>query len=215
MLKRTTIFRISPDSALNLVPMSYQEISREIEEYINNIFESHPNKNLVYHNITHTRNVVIRTIEIASYYKLDEESLFILKAAAWFHDTGYIFRGPNNHEQESVNIMMVFLHKYDLSPRIIDQVEQIIMATKLPTSPVSLSEMIICDADTFHFGTIEFKRTDELVKKEIELRTGLILIDWVKHTIAMLQNHRFYTSYCAERLEKGKMQNIAWLLSLL
>jgi predicted metal-dependent HD superfamily phosphohydrolase len=195
--------------------MSYQDISRDIEDYINNIFESHLNKNLIYHNVTHTREVVMHAVEISVYYKLSEESLFALNAAAWFHDTGYIFTGPENHEEESVNIMKTFLNKYNLPSAVINKIEQLIMATKEPTSPVSLGEMIICDADTYHFGTIEFKQTDELVKKEIELRTGLILLDWVKHTIAMLQTHKFYTSYCADRLEKGKMQNIAWLQSLL
>jgi len=195
--------------------MSYLEINRDIEDYINNIFESHLNKNLIYHNVIHTREVVQHAIEIAVFYKLSEESLFALRTAAWFHDTGYLFKGPDDHEQESVNIMKTFLHKYNLPSALINKVEQLIMATKEPTSPVSLAEMIICDADTYHFGTIEFKQTDELVKKEIELRTGLILLDWVKHTIAMLKAHKFYTSYCVERLEEGKMQNIAWLQSLL
>jgi hypothetical protein len=45
------------------------------------------------------------------------------------------------------------------------------MATKRGSGPVSVAEKIICDADTYHFETFEFKRTDWLIKKEIELMT--------------------------------------------
>jgi len=77
------------------------------------------------------------------------------------------------------------------------------------------SEKILCDADTYHFGSPEFRQTDLLVKKEIELLTGSKTVEWTKHTITMLEKHQFYTGYCKERLEAGKAENLAWLRSLL
>lgn len=195
--------------------MSYQDVSRAVEDYVITIFEDHPNENFFYHNLEHTRKVAQRAVEIALFYKMNDEPLFVVTTAAWFHDTGYLFVGPIDHEQESVRIMTEFILHYDLSPMLIEKVRQTIMATKKLAVPGSLSQMILCDADTYHFGTAEFKRTDELVKKEIELMIGSMPPGWIDRTITMLENHRYYTSYCIERLEQGKAKNIGWLRSLL
>ena len=196
--------------------MSYQVIGSTIEKHVIDLFHDNPNSKLTYHNLEHTRSVVQRTEEIASFYKqVDEETLFICKAAAWFHDTGYLFTGRVNHETESVQIMTRFLLAHDYSPALAEKIMNTIMATKPLAVPASLPEKILCDADTYHFGTAEFRTTNELVKKEIELTTGSAPTDWIQHTITMLKNHRFYTSYCIEGLEPGKKRNIAWLESLL
>jgi HD superfamily phosphodiesterase len=52
---------------------------------------------LLYHNIEHTEFVVQKTYEIASNYSFDEKEIFILSAAAWFHDTGQLFGEPKQH----------------------------------------------------------------------------------------------------------------------
>jgi predicted metal-dependent HD superfamily phosphohydrolase len=196
--------------------MSYQVIGSEIEKHVISLFQNNPNGKLIYHNLEHTRRVVQRTEEIASFYKqIDEETLFICRAAAWFHDTGYLFGGAANHEQESVHLMTRFFLAHDYSPAFAEKIMHTIMATKPLAVPFSPPEKILCDADTYHFGTAEFKITDQLVKREIELTTGSAPTDWTQHTIAMLKNHRFYTSYCIDRLESGKRRNIAWLESLL
>lgn len=209
------IFRISPDSSCNIASMSYKEASRAVEDHITTIFKLHPNEKLVYHNIDHTRKVVQHVNEIALFFKLNDEQLFIVEASAWFHDIGYLFTGPKEHELESVHTMKRFIPGIISTPALAEKIEQCIMATKRASDPVSVSEKIICDADTYHFGTFEFKRTDSLIKKEIELMTGSVPAEWISHSIKMLKNHRFYTSYCQERLETGKMENIAWLQSLL
>ena len=89
------------------------------------------------------------------------------------------------------------------------------MATQRLIKPATISEMIIWDADTYHFGTPEFKQTDAQIKKEIELLTGSVQTSWVSKSIRMLRNHQFYTSYCKQQLEAGKQENIDWLQSLL
>jgi HD superfamily phosphodiesterase len=195
--------------------MSFRDTSREIEDYVASVFEQNKDPKLLYHNFHHTSKVVQRAVEIASFYKIDEESLFVLVAAGWFHDIGYLFVGPRNHEQEGVKMMITFLARYEYSPAMLETITRVIMATKEPVHPLLLPEKILCDADTYHFGTAEFKSSDDLVKKEIELVTGSIPEHWIERSIAMLKNHRFHTSYCTERLEPGKMRNIAWLESLL
>jgi hypothetical protein len=69
--------------------------------------------------------------------------------------------------------------------------------------------MIICDADTFHFGLNDFKKTNKAVKKELILRNmNTMVMDWEKNSLALLQKHQFFTSYCIDLLQKGKEKNI-------
>ena len=186
-----------------------------IKDYVTALFQLNPIEKLLYHNLEHTRNVVDHANEIALFYELDEEQLFIIRASAWFHDVGYLFTKPVEHEPESVRIMKEFIPGIISTPAVVEKIAECILATKKFADPVSLAEKIIRDADTYHFGTIEFRRTDPLIKKEIELLTGAVPKDWIHHSLTMLRNHEFYTSYCKERLDAGKEQNIAWLQSKL
>ena len=195
--------------------MSYEDESQAVEDYVTSIFQLNPDEKLLYHNFEHTRKVADHAKEIALFYKLRDEQLFIVVSSAWFHDIGYIFSGPQEHEQEGVRLMKDFLTDIISVPTLIEEIEQCIMATKRVADPVSMAEKIICDADTYHFGTTEFKQTDPLIKKEIELQTGSVQTAWISDAIKMLRNHQFYTSYCKEQLDAGKERNIAWLQSML
>ena len=74
--------------------------------------------------------------------------------------------------------MKEFLSDIISIPVLVEEIGQCIMATKRDSIPVSVTERIICDADTYHFGTPEFKRTDPLIRKEIELLTGSDQTGW-------------------------------------
>ena len=194
--------------------MSHQELLTEVEDHVNTLFKEHKNDSLAYHNIEHTRKVVQHANEIGTFYQLDEESLFILSAAAWFHDVGYLFTGTKDHERTGVEIMKEFFSNKNLPSNVTDNIERCIMATKKLAHPIHLLERILCDADTYHFGTPEFKKTDSLVRKEIELQSGSTPMGWAARTITMLRNHKFQTAYCNDRLSSGKEENIRWLESM-
>ena len=76
-------------------------LSKQIPVYVSAIFGEHIKPAFIYHNLDHTKHVVERTLEIATYYRLSANERFILLAAAWFHDTGQLFTGPENHEQQT------------------------------------------------------------------------------------------------------------------
>jgi HD superfamily phosphodiesterase len=180
----------------------------KIEAYVTDLFVRLSPSYLIYHNLTHTRNVVARTIEIADYYQVNEEDKFMITAAAWFHDAGHIFVDMSVHEEKGVELMRSFLVGEN-----VDKIAQYIMATKYPPQPKGLMEAIICDADTYHFGTTYFKITDDLIKEEMELRLNKTLVNWYPHTLQLLQQHQFFTGYCREKLADGKQLNIEYLKS--
>jgi hypothetical protein len=75
-------------------------------------------------------------------------------------------------------------------------------------------EKILCDADLYHLGTEEFKKTNEKVKQETELRTNSKIDNWTENSIKFLKTHKYFTDYCRQRLTSGKEENIRYLKQL-
>ena len=188
--------------------MEFTVTEQLVKEYVSDLFARSTPPYLIYHNLAHTEHVVNHAMELANYYKLDERAHFILHAAAWFHDVGHLITEMEMHEEAGAHIMRSVLERENIHEELIDTISACILATKYPPSPKMLMEGIICDADTWHFGTREFETTDEMMKKEMQLRTNRDLSDWNQKTLKLLKDHRFFTSYCRSRLEAGKKQNI-------
>ena len=84
-----------------------------------------------------------------------------------------------------------------------------IMVTKIPSHPSNLEQQIICDADTYHFGTKDFKDTNKRMREEYSLREEYIdKGKWDEGTLEMLNSHQFYTQYCNDLLNEKKKDNI-------
>jgi HD superfamily phosphodiesterase len=189
--------------------MDHNKLYRKIEEYVTGLFEQKHTPALAFHNLEHTQNVVKHTKEIAGHYKVSENEMLILFAAAWFHDTGHLFTEPAKHEEMGCEIMKKFMKEYVDDETTIKQIEECIMATKIPRNPKNLLEEIICDADTYHLGTKDFKENNKRAQEEIKLRNGKIdVIQFNEETIRMFEGHRFYTDYCQELLNKRKKKNL-------
>jgi predicted metal-dependent HD superfamily phosphohydrolase len=190
--------------------MNTNIIYKKAEDYVRDLFEKNTNEKLIFHNLQHTETVVQRTKEIAAHYNLTETEMLVVYLAAWFHDTGHLFSsGFKNHEDRSVDVMKKFMNDYDNDKELIHSIESCILATKMPRNPHNLVEEIICDADTYHFGTKEFKDTNKRMREEYGLRQETISKeDWDEGTLEMLNSHQFYTEYCKDLLEDKKKDNI-------
>ncbi len=190
--------------------MDSNSIYKKIEQYVVDLFDKNADETLVFHNLKHTKTVVSRTKEIAGHYDVGEKDMLILYATAWFHDTGHLFTKPEGHEDKSAEIMRDYMKDHTDDNSVIEEIEQCIMATKAPRNPATLLEEIICDADTYHLGTKEFKETNKNVLAELELKNNgrINRYQAAKDALEMMEEHRFYTSYCRERLEEQKQKNI-------
>ena len=60
-------------------------------------------KHLTYHSVFHVRDVMKAAERIAVSEKVNEDDLILLKTAALFHDTGFMYN-PKNHEEKSCEI---------------------------------------------------------------------------------------------------------------
>ena len=189
--------------------MDTNKLYKKIEDYVTGLFEQMQLPTLVFHNLEHTETVVKRSQEIAGHYKVSENEMLILFASAWFHDTGHLFTEPGKHEAMSVEIMKKFMKEYVEDEKTLKAIEECIMATKFPRNPKNLLGEIICDADTYHLGTKDFKKTNKWAFEETKLRLGETdPVHFNEETIKMLQTHHFYTSYCKELLDERKEKNL-------
>ncbi len=188
----------------------YSVIYKKTQQHVTGLFEELQNPRLVFHSLKHTQNVVNRANEIAGHYHLTENEMLIVYVAAWFHDTGYLFVQPAEHEEKSVALMKEFVQQFSLGEDIIAEIEKCILATRSPRNPANLLQQIIADADTYHLGTNEFKKNNKLVYEEFALDKKGILPKSVfdEQTFAMLQNHEYYTGYCRDLLNDTKRYNM-------
>jgi predicted metal-dependent HD superfamily phosphohydrolase len=189
----------------------------KIRPYTQELFKRRTFPYLKYHNLTHTEKVVERSIEISKSYPipLNEREFLCLMTAAWFHDTGHLFNELKQHEQAGVDLMASFLKSFLIEDSIIDEIGRCIMATKLPSNPQTELERILCDADTYHFGTKEFLETDPKIYAELEERLNIHIDNKAQKTISLLESHNYYTTYCQDLLGNGKKENIAHFRRLL
>lgn len=187
------------------------QIVDTVSQYVQQFFHEHIKSELTYHNLAHTRNVVAHAKEMIQHYELSDTESDIIQIAAWFHDIGYLTSGAYEHEKVGVEIMRRFIADYTIASADVEQIAGCIMATKIPTTPKTLLEEILCDADAYHLGTNEFFEADEAVKKEFAQSTEVSDFDWNMMTLRFLERHSYFTDYCKERLNIGKEANMGIL----
>lgn len=194
--------------------MDARQLLNDMEQYVQLFMKEHYKPELLYHNQEHTAQVVRAAKQIGEHYRLNEKDFLIIVAAAWFHDLGYFTSGCADHEKESARLAETFLQQRQADADIITQVQQCILATKMPQSAQTLLEQIVCDADLFHLGTADFGDRDKLMRKEAEAtkRAAISKSDWRNKTIQLLQGHQYYTDYCRLLLNDQQQQNLGKLI---
>lgn len=189
--------------------MSTSDIIKKTEDFVSNLFTEKLSPLFSYHNLGHTADVVENTVKIGKKSNLSEEELEIAVIAAWFHDTGYTI-SYNNHEEKGKEIAKNFLlgHNYDAEKT--EKVLSCIDATKMPQTPKTPAEEVLCDADLNHFGRPDFFEYSDLLRNEWESLEINKTDDaqWYKTTIDLLSSHRFFTSYARKKLTPVQGTNL-------
>jgi predicted metal-dependent HD superfamily phosphohydrolase len=188
--------------------METSNILSQVKEFVGQKFRTEGQTENIYHNFTHTTEVVKATEEIAEASGVTTEEMEILMIAAWFHDLGYIVK-CDGHEDISKNYAAEFLEEQNYSIEKKNKVLSLIEVTRLPRQPKNLLEEIICDADLYHLGTNEFEAKGNLFRKEMESIKGTALSDeeWLEISVKFLNEHKFYTPYVKNRFETQKNIN--------
>ena len=189
--------------------MNYLELLDQVRAYTASLFHDKKDSRLIYHNILHTEQVVKAVVKIANHYQLSDQDFFVVNAAAWFHDIGYL-TSYEHHEARGAELAKVFLLGKGLEPEVTDMIVNCILATKMPQHPIGLLEQIVCDADLFHLGGDNFKERNKLMREEAEAFSGKHIdkSDWRLKTIALFEGHHYHTEYCQDLLNSKKESNL-------
>ena len=165
------------------------------KEYIVNRLVKELPKNLFYHSAHHTFDVVKQAQTIGKSEGISNDEMLILLTAAYFHDSGFLFKYQSN-ESEAVKLVREVLPEMDYNKEEVEEVCKIILATNINVQPKTLLEKIMCDADHDYFGREGYSKTANNLRKELE-EYGDKFNDkeWLEVQINFLEvKHQYYTA---------------------
>ena len=184
------------------------DLFTSIKQPILTRLENELDSRLGYHNITHTLDVLEQAEILAVQEKVtDKHDLLLLKIGAVFHDSGFLFV-YKNHEEKSCEIASESLRNV-FSEEDIKKVCGMIMATKIPQTPNTLLEQIICDADLDYLGRNDFEPISRNLYKEF-LTFKIIPEDiiWDHIQIKFFESHHYFTGTSISKRNGKKLKHL-------
>jgi ligand-binding sensor domain-containing protein/class 3 adenylate cyclase/predicted metal-dependent HD superfamily phosphohydrolase len=178
------------------------------ERHIMKVLEQGLSKNLHYHSISHTKDVVSAVERLALLENVTDEGLFLLKSAATYHDAGFVEKYDNN-ETIGARLADEILPKYGYTEQNIEQIKELIYVTEIPHKPKNQLEEIICDADLDYLGRDDFHEIADKLKREL-IENKKIKGDkhWDEIQVSFLKSHRYFTKTAKKTRKKKKEQNL-------
>jgi predicted metal-dependent HD superfamily phosphohydrolase len=171
-------------------------------------------KELYYHGINHTLNVLKTCNNYIKREKVEKRNAKLLRIGVILHDIGFTV-SKIEHEKTGKDLAIELMGTFGFSQKDIRIVQGLILATRIPQSPKNELEKIICDCDLDYLGRSDFYPISDHLYKE--LKTGGMVqtkSDWNKIQIKFLQNHRYHTDFAIKNRQPEKEKRIAELLQL-
>lgn len=184
-------------------------IVKEAAEYAHSFLKKNLSKDLAFHDVQHTIDVVKAAEEICKHIEVTVDEKEIIMLSAWFHDTGYVntYKG---HEQESVRVAKEFLEKYNYPKEKLEKIESCILSTKYEAEPQNKIEGILNDADLYHLSTDKFFEKSNKLRKEFRhfnIKDEFDDKEWMQMNLFFIKQHNYQTDFGKEILEKGRQRN--------
>ena len=194
---------------------SLHEVLIKVRRYATKLLAGELLSGYTFHELKHTSFVVSSCYELSIACKCSANDLASVLMAAWLHDVGYV-GGRDNHEERGANMAMDFLSSVDCPFDVQVQVQKLILSTRLPTSPISILEEIICDADLSHLGAVSYPVWELRLREELEKVDGLIYSDemWREKNITFFRNHSYYTEKAHRLWNYQKQRNLIQMCAM-
>ena len=167
-------------------------ILERAEAYVTAYFKNEMPNDLIFHNLSHTLEVVEASQILGEKAALLEEEQEIFTLAAWFHDTGYA-ESYEGHEEKSRCLAEKYLTEEDYPEEKRKKVLDLIHNTE-NTASEKLHELMH-DADLSNLGRKRFFRKGELIRAELERYQDFKTdeLTWEKRQYDFLRNNPFKT----------------------
>ncbi len=184
------------------------EFINKTRVYVEKLFSEKLPKDLYFHDLGHTKEIVDAAVEIGKGEGLSNNELEIVVLAAWLHDIGYTEQYIG-HEEESQAMAEEFLKSIDYPEEKISIIKNCIIATKYRHSLGNILEAIVIDADRVSMGRPNFDKRGDLLRKEwaVYLNKEYSDKEWSDIQLQYLSESSFNTKYAKENLEPQKLVN--------
>ncbi|MBD3907142.1 HD domain-containing protein [Chryseobacterium sp. Ch-15] len=184
--------------------MEYEKLNKLILKRLRENLPEH----LSYHSVMHVKDVIDAVEKIAKSEGVSDEDLLLLKTAALFHDTGFLY-GSKNHEEKSCEIAVEYLSDNGYSDLQIEKIKGMIMATKIPQTPKNHLEQIVADADLDYLGRDDFFVIGDKLFEELSM-FGIVNSerDWNLLQEKFLESHHYFTETAINTRKEKKQINL-------
>ena len=171
-------------------------------------------RNLHYHSIEHTLDVLERAKQLAAAEGITaEEDLILIQVAASYHDAGFLINN-RDHERLGCKLVRQELPDYGFNDNQIKAICGMIRATKVPQQPRNLMEEIICDADLDYLGRDDFYSIGGRLFRELKaFRILQTTEQWNQIQIKFLRAHAYWTTTNQQLREAKKQARLAELIA--
>lgn len=182
----------------------YNKLRRKALEILN----SQLPEELYYHGIHHTMNVLKICNNYIKRDKINSYDAKILRLAALLHDIGFSVSNVN-HEETGRDIATELMNNFGFSQKEIFTIQGLILATKIPQSPKTELEKIICDCDLDYLGRSDFYRISDHLFKELKYSDVVnSKLEWNKIQIKFMEEHKFHTNFAIKHRQPLKEKRI-------
>jgi len=188
----------------------YKRIRSQILQKLGNDLSD----DLFYHCLQHTIDVEFQAESIARNELIeDPEELFLLKVASLYHDSGFLST-YKEHEAASCILAKRYLPGFGINPTQLDIICGLIMATKIPQTPHTKLEEIICDADLDYLGRDDFPEISNNLFLELKAR-GFVETEeeWNLIQIKFFNQHHYFTNTSKGLRQPKKLQHLQMIES--
>jgi uncharacterized protein len=188
---------------------------RAAKQFILNRLRTELAGHLYYHGLHHTLDVLRVAGDLCVSEGVGSRDTRLVKTAALFHDAGFLSGQHAGHEQAGCVIARQKLPEFGYLVADIEIICGMIMSTKIPQSPTTLLEQILCDADLDYLGRTDFYGIAASLYREL---SAYHLIgdeqSWNRIQVSFLSNHQFHTSTNKQQREPVKRAYLAELEKL-
>lgn len=177
------------------------------EEHIRDLLSKEMPK-LPYHNVTHIYDVLDASLKIAASEGINEDDVRLIRIAALFHDAGFI-RSAANHEEHGAQMAREMLPTHGLTSDQIDVIASLIIATRIPQTPATSLEKVLCDADLDYLGRDDFYSIGGTLFEELKAQGAVETErEWNLVQRTFLHSHRYHTEFARNNREGCKQERL-------
>ena len=172
------------------------------------ILNSKLSKDLYYHCIHHTLDVLKVINQYMKREKISGQEAKLLRIGVLLHDIGYTV-SIHDHELRGMEIAEKMMSQFGFSNNHIEIVKGLILSTRVPQKPKNKLEKMICDADLDYLGRPDFYKIGDLLYKEMKAYSNIEnKKNWNKVQIKFLEAHQYHTDFARKNRQPNKEERI-------